>query len=1180
MQSNQRQSVRLLVLSVFVSLFSGAVRSQTISGTITGTVVDASGAAVPDTAVTLMNEATQETHTAKSDTSGEFVFVALHPGTYTVSMAKQGFESVRRTGLLLQTNQRLALGSIPLTIGQTTQTMTVASDAVTINTENADVAPELAATQVANIPVVGRDVMALLRVLPGIGTIGTTPSGEIKATDPFGTASNGGQYGSFTPNVGGFRLFWNTVMVDGQVGSNPDFPGLFMSAMSMDAVSEAKIMSENYLADYGRNPGPTIVLVSKSGTSQFHGSAYHYFRNEDLNANDFFNNRGGLSKPLYRFNTEGGTVGGPIFIPKVFNASKTKLFFFYAEEDWQTKLPQPIQYVTVPTALERQGDFSQSLDQAGNLRVVTDPTTHLPFAGNVIPSSRLNSNGQLLLNLMPLPNATNRAVTGGTYDYQWQDACDIPKRLQTLKLDYHPTDKDVISLLPRRWWSDTRAFTCNTIGYGGNLPIFQNHYHYASASAVLNWTHTLSASMVNEFGTGFTGEQEEGLPEAIFGRTTSNYFNQILRSTTGFSIPQFSPAANQYGILPQAIFNFVPGITGQPSLTSDPRLPDNQGYHRYHLTDNFTWFKHSHTLKFGLYFERNWATDGPHANCYDGCFDYTHDVNNPLDTGWDFANADLGVFRTYSESNSRLPYQARNNLFEWFAQDTFKVNRKFTLDYGVRFSHTTPWYVGKGLGAEFVKSRYDTSQVPPFYQPAVGPGGVEVAKNPVTGQLAPAAYIGAFTSPFSYTGMVLSSDKSYPQGFREQHGVQTAPRIGFAYDPWGDGKTAIRGGFGVMKENVPTYNSYFWTMVSNPPVQIQPTIFYGNMNTLSQQAGLVFPSSASGLENPDKVPTLYNYSLGIQRDVGHSTVIDISYVANFARHLEQQVDVNEVPYGAHFLPQHLDPISGTALPDNFYRAYPGYGSIPTNVNAGVSNYNSMRVSVNHRTSRGVFFTLAYTWSHALGTGSNDGDLLATYQSWKVWNYGPTIFDQRQMFVGTWVWDLPKASKLVPNPVVKGVFDNWQLSGVATFSTGLPYPINLGTTNGEDISGGGDGARVVITGPVQLSPGKRSFSQWFNTASVALPAVGSSGNAPVYPFSGPGQANFDITIMRKFPLGKESRSLQFRTEMYNAFNHTQFDTVDNNATFDPSTGKQVNGTFGQVVSTRAPRVIQLSLRLEF
>jgi hypothetical protein len=461
-----------------------------------------------------------------------------------------------------------------------------------------------------------------------------------------------------------------------------------------------------------------------------------------------------------------------------------------------------------------------------------------------------------------------------------------------------------------------------------------------------------------------------------------------------------------------------------------------------------------------------------------------------------------------------------------------------------------------------------------------GPDGTEIALNPVTGATAPAVNIGAYTGPFNYAGTVLSTDTSYPRGFREQHGVLVAPRLGFAVDPWGDGKTAIRGGFGVMKENVPTYNSYFWSMISNPPVQIQETIYYGNMNDLTQQKGLVYPSPTSAIQYPDKVPTLYNYSLDIQREVGHGTIVDVGYVGNIARHLEQSVNINEVPYGAEFLPQHQDPVSHTPLPDNFYRPYPGYDAISMITNGGESNYNSLRVSVQRRASHGIFFTGAYTWSHAFGTGSNDGDTLATYQSWRVWNYGPTIFDQRQMFVGTFVWGLPRASKLLPNPIIKSLFDNWQVSGVVTFATGLPYPINLGTTNGENITGGGDGARIVITGPVQLSPGSRSFYRWFNTSAVALPAVGTFGDASVYPFSGPGQNNWDMTIMRRFPLGAETRSLQFRSEFYNAFNHTQYDTVDNNAVFDPSTGQQVNSTFGQVVSTRAPRIIQLTLRLEF
>lgn len=267
--------MRYLVLMAFLSL-TLSVRAQTISGTISGSVVDESGAIIPDAQITVTNELTQESRKDTTNAQGQFVFPALQPGSYTVEVVKSGFDSVRRAGLQLQTNQRLSLGNVALTIGHTSQSLTITSEAPPVTTESADVAPELSQAQLQNVPVIGRDVMALLRVLPGIGTIPTGPGGEIKQNDPTGSgASNGGQYGSFTPNVGGFRLFWNTVMVDGQVGSNPDFPGLFMSAMSMDAVSEARILSQNYLADYGRNPGPTIILVSKSGTSAFHGSLYY-----------------------------------------------------------------------------------------------------------------------------------------------------------------------------------------------------------------------------------------------------------------------------------------------------------------------------------------------------------------------------------------------------------------------------------------------------------------------------------------------------------------------------------------------------------------------------------------------------------------------------------------------------------------------------------------------------------------------------------------------------------------------------------------------------------------------------------------------------------------------------------------------------------------------------------------
>lgn len=365
-------------------LICGHAPAQSPTGQISGTVQDSSGAIIPDANVTLTNQDTGSVRTIASSPSGEFVFTALSPGTYTVKVEKSGFRTYEKKSIILSVSQRSALGNIQLAMGQVSQTVEVTAQGEAVNTESADAIGSLSTLQVTDLGVKGRDVMQLLRVLPGITTLTVVPWGEISDTDPAGTGSNGGQFGSFTPAVGGARLFWNTVTVDGQVGSNPDFPGLFMAAMSMDAVSEVKVVSNNYTADYGRNPGATIAIVSKSGTKNFHGTVYGYKRSEKLNANDFFNNRNGLEKPIYRFGTFGLAVGGPVYIPNRFNVNKDKLFFFYSEEDWRTKNPWGRNTVTVPTAAERAGDSSQSFFPG------TTPPNLLPSL-TLQPSSRFRA---------------------------------------------------------------------------------------------------------------------------------------------------------------------------------------------------------------------------------------------------------------------------------------------------------------------------------------------------------------------------------------------------------------------------------------------------------------------------------------------------------------------------------------------------------------------------------------------------------------------------------------------------------------------------------------------------------------------------------------------------------------------------------------------------------------------
>ena len=1178
-------SFYILALLVLVVLPGGRLGAQSIAGNIGGTLVDPSGAVIPGVQVTLINEGTTESRTTLSNDTGEFVFAAVQPGTYTIKAEKTGFRGFNRKGVAVTVSGRVGLGRIQLELGEVSNTVNVTVEGETINTESADTAGVLSLKQLDSVPIKGRDVMNLLRTLPGVSQVNAQPwgSGEIGDSDPAGGQSNGGQFGSFSPAVGGARLFWNTVTVDGQVGSNPDFPGLFMAAISMDAVSEAKIISNNYTADYGRNPGSTINLVSKSGTQDFHGNVYGYKRHEKLNANEFFNNRDGVPKPIYRFGTFGFNVGGPVFIPGKFNSDKRKLFFFYSQENWRINLPQGLTQVTVPTAAERVGDFSQTFDQGGALRVITDPTTGQPFPNNIIPSHRINADAQKLLNIMPLPNQLNRALTGGNYNFEWQDSCEIPKMLNALKVDYNPADKDHFAFLPRRWRSDTRAYGCRVLGYGSDLPLWKHHYRYITDSVVMTWTRSISPTKVNEFNSGFTGEKEQGQPVNLFGRTTENYFDPIRRVTNSFETGQLFPAANPYNILPQANFG---GVPNGAYLDAENRLPDDQGYNRFHFTDNFSWVHGSHTMKFGVYLEVNWATDGPNASCFSGCFNFERNVNNPGDTGWAYANALLGNFSSYSETNTRQRYQGKMTNWEWFLQDTWKVNSKLTLNYGVRFTRFTPWYLNKGSGATFQASAYNLSDVPALYQPFIDSNGTRVARDPKTGQLFPEVYIGAFSAPWDFSGSVLNTDGGYARGFRRQQAVQPMPRFGFAYDLFGNGKTAIRGGFATMKQTTPSYSAYIGIQ-NNAPVKYSPTIYYGNMNTFLSQTGLLYPTGTSTFDPNDIVPSIYRYSLGIQHELGFNTVIDVSYVGNQGRHLIQQYDPNIVPYGARFLPKNQDTTTGTPLPDDFFRPVPGYNGIGTTITSGNSNYNALQVAIDRRYAHGVAFGVSYTWSKVLGTqssgwaggGAIDNGPVATYRPWRVWNYGPASFDETQMLVVNYVWDLPKVSKYSNNAFVRGVFDGWQVAGVSTFASGLPSAIYPSTTDGADITGGGDGWRAMLIGQPQLSRGERTFERFFNTSAFGRPPQGYFGDAPISPVRGPGINNWDITLMKQFRLWNEASSLQFRSEFYNAWNHPNFNSVDVGPVFNES-GAQVNSTFGQINGNRAARVIQFSLRLTF
>jgi hypothetical protein len=1161
--------IRVLAAAGVVLAGAGSTASgQSVSGSISGAVVDQTRQVLQGATVTLVNELTGDRRVSVTNETGAFVFSAVQPGTYTVRVELSGFSPFERIHTVLPANEQLSIGTVQLNVGGLTETVTLTAQGTIVQTASSERSALITSNQLEMVADRGRDVVSLLRVLPGVAY--TTPS-----------EAPGGNFGTTTPNINGNRATWNTMTVDGVVGNDMGSPQVFSSSINFDAIGEVQVELNNYRAEYGRNGGPVVNIVTKSGTKTYKGSAYWYKRHETLNANDFFNNRNGLAKPLYRYDTAGATLGGPVPIPKT-SSTRDKLFFFYSFDGLKSLNPRPLQQVTVPTAPERAGDFSQSLDQNGRLIVVRDPLTGQPFAGNVIPSARINPNGQALLRIFPLPNALDRTATRGAYNYNFQESLDVPKRQNVVRVDYHPSSKDSFYGRVSTWYGDNQGY--NVAAGGSAWGLVKLHYLFTDDSGVFNYTRVVSNTVVNEASVSLRHSTENGPP------LSDSELARIQKSNTGFGLGQLFPSINPLGIIPQVRFGTA--IPNVANVTYDGRTPLTGDDKLVSVNDTLTMARGAHTFKMGAYIEHARNEEGPTAT-FAGSFDFSRDTNNALDAGHPYANALLGQFTSYTESTTRPGGGGLANVFEGFAQDTWRATQKLTLDYGVRVAWYTHWVHESGGASAFSLERYDPSKAPRLYAPALV-NGVRAGRDPVTGGTVPAALIGAFVPGTGdlNNGIVLATDPSYPPGFKMRPPLLPEPRLGFAYDVKGNGKTAVRGSVGVF-HNTRMSANVNWQATRNPPLQLNPQIVYGTMDTLLQSSGYNFPSDAQGFEKHTRTPTLYSYSIGLQRDIGWGTVVDVAYVGSQSRHLLQTRNLNIVPYDARFAAQNQDPTRpGSPLPDNFFRPFPGYANVWFFENIGRADYNALQIQANRRFAKRLQFGAAYTFSRSrdftsdseTGTGSNMQ--VATYQDPAVWNYGLSSYDQPHVFVINYTWDLPKASTAWNNAVTRALLDDWQVSGLSTFASGTPVNVTFTTTDGADITGGGDTTRAprgggvpLLVGDPNLPPSQRSLLAWFNTAAFARPPRGNPGTSPKDVVRGPGINNSDITVFKNIPLANSQRRLQFRWEMYNVFNHTQFAAVDSAARFDAQ-GNQVNQRFGQVITTRAPRVMQVAIRFVF
>ena len=1172
--------IKFLPLLLALVCCCQSVNAQGLTGQISGILTDPNGGVVPNAKIEVINEETARVVTVSSDSDGNFVVPQLLSGTYTLVVTASGFKRFEQKGIILTANERVAVRRLALEVGDFNQTVTVTAEAALIQTNSAERAGLISEEQIQNIALKGRDYMGLVRMLPGV--VDTANREAPGWNNLVGVTVNGSRGGTLNLTLDGV----SSLDTGSQLG-----PYL---APGLDAIGEVKVLLTNYQAEYGRSSGGTINVVIKNGTRDFHGGGFYFKRHEQFNANEFFNNFRNQPKPRYRFNYWGGNIGGPVIIPGTgFNKNRDKLFFFWSQEYLPRRYPTRQGTLTYPTALERAGDFSQSFDTNRQLIVVRDPQTGQPFPGNIIPANRIDPNGQKLLSIFPLPNFNNPA---NTFNNVFQSTVDQPRREEILRMDWNISSKTTFYT---RGIQNYEAFKgdFNFVLASNVWPQFPIKYAIESRGLVSTLIHSFSPTLTNEFTFGINRALQTVNPLNQEGIDRND------RVKLGLALPQFFPAANPLRLAPNATFG---GVTGAPQLNIEQRFPFFGTNNIWNYSDNVSWIKGAHNMKAGFYFEYT-TRNAARAAAFNGTFNFDRNVINPLDTNHPFANALIGVVNAYTESNNKLNGHARYRNIEWFAQDNWKVTRRFTVDAGLRFYYIEPTYSEGDKLVYFDPSLYDPSKQPalmaPFCPNNANPcaNNVKLARNPITGATAPSVKIGTFAdgagTPFQGMRQVNERVFNTPP-------IQLAPRIGFAYDLFGDGKTSIRGGIGIFYDRF--NDDQVLQQVEQPPNLITATANFTTIRDLLATPLSVSPPGVNAV-NPELAPTAtYNFSFGIQRDIGYNTVLDVAYVGSLARHLLQRLSLNAVPYGTRFLPSSIDPTDPNRLPlpDNFLRPIKGYADIQLIETGGNSNYHSMQVQLNRRFSSSLSFGVSYTWSKAMTLVDGNNNAINPFIDRNVRNYGRAGFDRTHNFVLNYVYRLPSLSKYWDNAVSRAVFAGWELSGITSFISGAPSGIGFALVQPRDLVGGGGAgvdSRVLLVANPVLARDQRGATCAHNFASTnttaqrtaigchlnvnsVLPPTAAGdfgrGNAAKDLFRLPGTNNWDISLFKNFNLGREGKvRMQYRLEMYNAFNHTQFTDVDTTARFDAN-NNQVNALFGSYTNAANARRIVMGLKLNF
>lgn len=1174
----RRDFASIILAAVTLIVMGGAVtraQAQGLTGQISGTIVDSNGGILPGVAVTITNAGTASTRDTVTGPDGTFVFPDLLAGTYDVKAGLAGFKTYEQKGIVLSSTDRVALRTITLDVGGLEEIVTVTSEAALVQTSSGARSGLIERQQMEDIALKGRDFAGYLKLLPGVID---TRNREAPGWENMNNLSINGRT-SFNFSYDGV-----TNKDTGQNAGNFAAPGL-------DSIAEIKVQTSNFQAEYGRSSGATINLITRSGSRNFHGSAAYYKRDQAFNGNEYLRREqcsagqtAQCGAAFYRFDNTAWTLGGPVIVPGVgFNRGRNKLFFFFSQDYLARTDPGTLTQRRMPTALERQGNFSQTVDNQNRLVNIRDPlrtgncsvTTGGPacFPGNTIPADRIDRVGQQLLNLFPLPNATDPTGTN-QYNYVFQTVQDWPRNDQVLRMDWNAAPNTTIYGRVQ-WGYEKRSGGVSLLGSTGGWPQMATKYEIDTVSYVNTLLHTFNPSTFAEFTVGvnwahqYTSPFDESALEANDRRVVLP------------ALPQFFPQANPMSLLPQATFNGGPQGT-IASFGVEQRFPFF-GYNTlFNVSGNITKLKGAHNLKAGLFVEHT-TRPAARTSSFNGNFSFNSDGANSLNSNAGFSNALLGVISQYTESDAHPSAHGRFVIAEWYAQDNWRVTRHLTIDAGVRFYFMTPTESAGDQVAQFEPAQFNGSAAPQLFRPITTPEGRR-AVNTQTGEILPLVYLGRFVPG---SGNFNNGMQVYDGTPQERSPFKAAPRVGFAWDVTGDGKTAVRGGAGVFYDRYSDDN--ILELIEQRPVL---NTYVANYTTIREllAAPLTTTPSAARRITEFTPPVVYNWSLGVQRDVGFSLVADVAYVGNAARNQQIQRALNGRPYGYAYLPTSLDPTNAPGgqaqpLPDDFLRPYRGYGAITQREFTGYADYHSMQMSVNRRRGRnGLSFGAAYTYQIV---NKSLGAIDPFVEDNRARNYS-SAGRRPHTLVFNYTYDVPNLGRKWNHIVTKAIFDNWQFSGVTTISSGtygnLTYSYAnapTGALTGTGAINGGN-SRPVLTCDPNLPRGDRTFERQFRTECIAPPTdqyrQGTSTNDE---YLGLGFMNWDISVFKNVPMGG-GRRLQFRVELYNAFDTDLWTAVNTNASFDYVTGVLTNPTVvGRLTgATMSARRIQLGARFVF